>query len=183
MPLFAALLRGINVGANKRMKMEALRKVFVELGHVAVKTYLQSGNVVFRSAASDRGKLARGIEAGIEKAFGFHSDVILRSASELRQAIASNPFAGRPDLDAAKLLVIFLDGRLPAAEAKALRELDAAPDEIWPLASEIFIYYPDGMGRSKLDRSMGKVLKTNGTARNWRTTNALLAMIETAEEQ
>jgi uncharacterized protein (DUF1697 family) len=183
MPVQVALLRGINVGANKRMKMEALRKVFAELGLEGAQTYLQSGNVVFRSKESDKAKLAKRIETAIEQAFGFHSDIILRSAAEVRKVIASNPFADRPSLDPAKLLVLFLNERITAAELEALRHLDVPPDEVLPCETEVYIYYPNGMGRSKLDAAIAKVLKTNGTGRNWRSTLNILAMMEKLEER
>jgi uncharacterized protein (DUF1697 family) len=183
MSVHVALLRGINVGANKRMKMEALRKVFAELGLEGAQTYLQSGNVVFQSKETDKAKLAKRIETAIEEAFGFHSDIILRSAAEVRQVIASDPFADRLDLDPAKLLVLFLGRPLTAAEVKALRQLNVPPDEVLPDETEIYIYYPNGMGRSKLDVAMAKVLKTNGTGRNWRSTLNILSMMERLEER
>ena len=163
MPVHVALLRGINVGAHKRMSMEALRKVFTDLSLDDVQTHLQSGNVVFRSKKGDNSKLSKRIEAAIEQAFGFHSDVILRSETELRQAIGANPFADRSDLDPSRLLVLFLDGRLSTVEIEAVRALNVPPDEARPLETEIYVYYPNGMGRSKLDAALGKVLKTKGT--------------------
>ena len=183
MPVYVALLRGINVGTAKRMKMDALRKVFQELEFEDPQTYLQSGNVVFRSTETNAAKLAQRIEARIEQAFGFHSDVFLRTAEELRQAISANPFSDRPDLDPAKLLILFLAGPLSASEARMVSGLQVPPDEIRPAETEIYTYYPNGMGRSKLDAALAKVLKTNGTGRNLRSATNILAMMDKAGER
>lgn len=178
MPVLVALLRAVNVGPNNRMKMEALRHVFAEVGIEGAQTYLQSGNVVFPSTELSSVQLARRIEVRIEHAFGFHSDVILRSHDEIRRVIAENPFGARKGLEPAKLAVLFFPGAISAKEKNELAELSTGPEEIAAAASELYIYYPSGMGRSKLDAALGKALKTSPTARNWNSVTNIFAMME-----
>jgi uncharacterized protein (DUF1697 family) len=176
MATFVALLRGVNLAAHKRMKMDALREAFRKLDFEDPRTYLQSGNVVFCSLERNREKLSRRIEEGIEATFGFHSDVILRSVEEMRKVVAANPFADRAGIEPAKLAVVFLAAKPPAA---ALNGVKAEPEELVLVGSELFIYYPNGMGRSKLNSgSIDRALKTSGTARNWNSVTNILAMME-----
>src|SRR5215472_10120780 len=108
MPVVISLLRGVNLGGRNKVKMEALRGLYESLGMQNVQTHIQSGNVVFRTKERDLARLSRLIEGGIEKKFGFRTDVILRTPAELREVIARNPFAQRPAVDPSRLLVTFL---------------------------------------------------------------------------
>src|SRR5258707_10026031 len=110
MPVIVSMLRGVNVGGNHKVKMEALRALYESLGFTGVQTYIQSGNVVFRTRATGLAALGKKIEDGIEGAFGFRPAVILRTAEELRAAIAGCPFAAREGMEPGKLLVTFLSG-------------------------------------------------------------------------
>src|ERR1700691_374230 len=100
-----SLLRGVNVGGKRKIKMEALRALYESLGLRGAQTLLQSGNVVFRTDRKDLVSLTKQIEDAIERKFGFHSDVVLRTSTELRDVIAKNPFAKRAGVAARKLLV------------------------------------------------------------------------------
>lgn len=181
MPALAAFLRGINVGPHKRMKMDALRKLFADLGFEEATTYLQSGNVVFQSAEPSSPKLVRQIEEGIEQAFGFRSEVILRTAEQMREVVDANPFAGRDGIEPSKLLVLFFATPISAEEKRAVQQFYADPEEIAVRDSELYIYYPSGIGRSKLDGKLGKALKTSATGRNWNSVvNVLALMSKTA---
>lgn len=173
-----ALLRGINVGSAKRLKMDALRGLFESLGLADAQTYLQSGNVIFESTEKNLGQLGKRIEAGIEETFGFHSDVILRTASQLDNVIQKNPFTARENIDPAKLLVLFLAFEPSAADASALRAIDTAPEQVFLSGSEVYIYYPNGMGRSKMP-ALDKILKTTGTGRNWNSVTNILTVMRT----
>jgi uncharacterized protein (DUF1697 family) len=115
---FICLIRGVNVGGNKLLKMDALRTLCDAIGVKGAKTYLQSGNVVFRSNV-DRGMLTKRIEEGIRKATGFEAKVILRTAGEIRDVIAGNPFVTGPQRNPKALLVAFLGGPV-SKDAKAL---------------------------------------------------------------
>ena len=111
MTAVVALLRGVNVGGHNKIGMDALREICAALNVRNPQTYIQSGNVVFGTAERNLIQLARCIEDGIEKRFGFRPHVILRTCSEMREVIARNPFATRLGLEPAKLAVFFLRGR------------------------------------------------------------------------
>lgn len=179
MPVYAALLRGVNVGSSKRMKMHELRGVFESLSLPNAQTYLQSGNVIFESAELELDPIAGRIEAAIESSFGFHSDVILRSADQMEAVVAKNPFASVADTDTSKLLVYFLK-REPSADAsRSLQDLKAAPEKVVLSGKEVYIHYPNGQGQSKLP-PMDKQLKVSGTARNWNSVTNILAIMKKA---
>src|SRR6266496_4832344 len=108
MPIYIAMLRGINVGAHKRMKMDKLRSCCESLGFEQVKTYIQSGNVVLRAAKTSTTALSKEIEESILSSFGFAVDVISRTRDELGRTIAANPFLKENGIDPAKLHVVFL---------------------------------------------------------------------------
>ena len=118
MTVFVAFLRGINVGGNKTISMATLQTVFESLGFSAVKTHLNSGNVVFVTSGSDRERLAKTIETAVEKEFGFRAVVLLRSAVDLRNAVVKNPFREAAEKDPSHLVVMFLAG-IPANEGCA----------------------------------------------------------------
>ncbi len=99
MTVVISLLRGVNIGGHHKIKMNALRDLYESLGFPGAQTYLQSGNVVFRTKAGDTSKLARRIEDAIEKAFGFRPVVVPRTSSDLRDVISRNPFAERRGID------------------------------------------------------------------------------------
>jgi uncharacterized protein (DUF1697 family) len=174
------LLRGINVGGHNKIKMDALRNLYEELGFQSPRTYVQSGNVVF--GAKDKKLKPKVLEDAIEKAFGFRPAVVLRTSAELRQTVAANPFAKREGINPGLLLVSFLTDA-PTKEALAvLQNIPIGPEELYAAGREIFIYFPGGMGRSKFPwASMDKILKTTATGRNLRTVNALLGMAEEME--
>ena len=127
MPVIVSLLRGVNVGGNNKVKMDALRKLYESLGLRRVETFIQSGNVVFESDARDTGRLARRIEAAIEKQFGFGCDVVLRTADEIRGALKRNPFGERQRIDPAKLLITFLGAEPDREGCAKLSAMDIAP--------------------------------------------------------
>src|SRR5947209_18660919 len=105
MPVVISMLRGVNLAAHNRIKMEALRAVYKRLGLRDSQSYVQSGNVVFTTEEPDLVGLAARIENAIQRSFGFQTVVIVRTPSELRSVIARNPFAGRQGIDPRKLLV------------------------------------------------------------------------------
>lgn len=182
MGVVISMLRGVNLAAHKRIKMDALRELYESLGLREPQTYVQSGNVLFKTREQHLGKLAKRIEDAIEKSFGFRADVILRTTAELRQAIANNPFATRKNIDPARLLVTFLAGD-PGEEAREkLRQIKADPEELWIEGRDLFIYFPNGLARPKLSIPLiERTLKTSGTGRNWNSARKLLEMAEAME--
>jgi uncharacterized protein (DUF1697 family) len=179
MPVYVFMLRGINVGPHKRMKMDALRQSFEDLGFEQVKTYIQSGNVVFKAANASPSKLSKMIEEKIRSDFGFSVPVILRTADELAAAIAGNPFLKEPGIDTEKLHVMFLS-HAPAIEAiKQLSALASPPQRLQCLSKEIYFYLPNGVAESVLMKApVDRILSVTSTARNWRTVNQLSQMCQ-----
>ncbi len=164
------------------IKMDALRALYQSLGLQHVQTYVQSGNIVFRTDASEFLALASHIEQEIEGGFGFKPAVILRTLQQLREVVAENPFAKRRDITPDKLLITFLAVDLGQDAQDTLARLEVHPEEMRVRPSELYIYYPDGMGRSKLPiRAIDKILGTPGTSRNWNSVLKLLAMAESLE--
>lgn len=176
------LLRGINVGGHHQIKMDALRALCESLGLRDVRTHLQSGNVVFKATVRNPASLRKRIEDAIEREFGFHSDVVLRSTAELRQAAAANPFVKRPGMEPNRLAVHFLAAD-PCAEARdAVLRIKVDPEELRIGACELYIYYTNGMARPRLSMPLiEKTLKTSGTSRNWNTVQKLLEIAEALE--
>ncbi len=177
-----ALLRAVNVGGRNRIGMDDLRSICESLGLRDVETYVQSGNAVFRTAAGSLDRLAARMEDAIGKRLGFRPAVILRTAPELRETIARNPFAARGGLDPARLLVTFLAAE-PSAEARAkLAAIRASPEEMHLAGRELFVYYPNGAGRSKFPQAaVERALKIAGTARNWNTVTKLAGIAQRIE--
>jgi uncharacterized protein (DUF1697 family) len=168
MPAYVALLRGINVGGNRVIKMADLREVFVAADAIDVTTYIQSGNVVFTHAVRSEPTLAADLETRIAKAAGFPVSVVLRTAGQLARVIEDSPF---PDADADHVHVAFLAAR-PPASAPTIDTGAFAPERFAAVGRELYLYLPDGMGRSKLAAAIlakPKAIGARGTARNWRT--------------
>ena len=181
MPAIICLLRGVNIGGHNKIGMDSLRDICSSLKLRSPQTYIQSGNVVFATTGKDLGKLARRIEDCIEKGHRFRPSVMLRTAAELRNVIARNPFAARKNIDPAKLVVSFL-AEVPAAEtAKRISEIKVGPEELHVIGRELYIYFPDGQGRSKLPTALDRAARIPATARNWNTVMKLLAMAEELE--
>jgi uncharacterized protein (DUF1697 family) len=166
------LLRGVNVGGHNKLEMKALRALCESLKLSNVQTYVQSGNVVFQARDKDLDALARGIEGAIEKSFGFRPSIVLRTLAEMRDAVERNPFAGREGIEPGKLLCVFLGGE-PAGPLKPVTE------EVHLSRRELYIYFPDGQGKSKLSFTpLGKIA---WTGRNWNTVTKLLEMAASLE--
>jgi uncharacterized protein (DUF1697 family) len=182
MAVIISMLRGVNLAGKRKIKMEALRALYESLGLRDAQTLLQSGNAVFRTARKDLVALTKEIESAIERKFGFHSDVFLRTSSELREVIARNPFAKRTGIDASKFLVSFLASD-PGEEARDnVRRIKAEPEELRIDGREVYIYFSNGLARPKLSMALvERTLKTSWTGRNWNTVRKLLEMAEGLE--
>jgi uncharacterized protein (DUF1697 family) len=181
MPAYAALLRGINIGGHNKVPMAELREVCGRLGLGEVATYIQSGNVVFTTGLAEAADLAGEMEGAIADAFGLKVPVVLRSAAQLKAVLSDNPFiqAGR---DAALVSVGFLaavpePARLSDLLAHPLATADPGGDEFVVQDGEVFLYHPNGYGRSKLTNSFfDRRLATLMTVRNWKTVMTLVEM-------
>ena len=182
MPVVISLLRGVNLAAHNRIKMDALCSIYTSLKLEGPRTYVQSGNVIFKTKEPNLKSLAATIQRALERKAGVRCEVILRTPEEWRSAIARSPFAGRRELNPASLLVDFLVSE-PSAEAWAkVLALKPDPEEMHLIGRELHIYYPKGMGKSKLQwASLEKKLGVTGTARNWNSVLRILALAEEME--
>lgn len=182
MAVIVSMLRGVNVGGHNQIKMDALRALFLSLKLRDAQTYVQSGNVIFRTEERDLDRLAKRIQSGIERRFGFGPDVVLRTCSELRDVVARNPFAKRRDIDPKRFLITFLASH-PGAEArKKALAIEMAPEELHIDGRELFIYYTNGLARPKVPwMAIVKALETTGTGRNWNSVTKLLEIAEKME--
>lgn len=174
---YIALLRGINVGRNKRIKMADLVKAFESAGFRNVKTYVQSGNVIFEHNSSSAAEIAENIEKIIGQTFRFYVNVFIRTESELENIVKLNPFIKETDIEFDKLHVTFLSD-MP--DPKAVFNLDINKDEnekFEVIGREVYLYCPNGYARTKLKNDVfEKKLDTVATTRNWKTTNKLLEL-------
>jgi len=166
MTAFIALLRAVNVGGTGALPMSELRDLCEALGFKGARTYIQSGNVVLESRASEA-KVKAALEAALAAKLGKPVGVMVRTAAEMAAVLAGNPY---PHGKASHTYVMFFD------EAPAQGVLDGvvAPDgeELAVGAREIYVHYANGMGTSKLKVPGAKV----GTARNMNTVARLVAM-------
>jgi uncharacterized protein (DUF1697 family) len=172
-PTYAALLRGINVGRNKRIAMADLRALVEGLGHESVRTHLQSGNIVFHSPKRSARPLETAIERAIAAELGLEVTVMVRRADELAAVVEASPFAGRTD-DPKKIHVAFLSEAPKAAAVKGFGADEFAPDELEVVGREVHLLYPKGYAQTKLTNAvLEKNLGVRATTRNWRTVKAL----------
>ncbi len=177
MPTYIAMLRGINVGPGKIVKMERLRASFEALGFDGVKTYVQSGNVIFESEQKSPAGLSNKIEEKIQRDFGFTVPVLLKTSKEIDQIVSDNPLLKEKGIDHSKLHVTFLSDAPPKTAVKVLEALATDRERFCISNREIYLYCPDGYGNTKLsNNAIEKKLSVVATTRNWRTVNTLLEM-------
>jgi uncharacterized protein (DUF1697 family) len=168
------MLRGINVSGHKKLKMGELKKLYESLGFSDVQTYIQSGNVIFKSSGKDVSKLASSINEKIKEIFGLDVGVIIRTKDELEQLIANNPFAKK---DESKLYVTFLSAIPTNVPTDEISKVKNKAEEFFVTDQAVYLFCPYGYGRSKLSNTLfEKKLKVSATTRNWETVKALLNM-------
>jgi uncharacterized protein (DUF1697 family) len=183
MTVYVSMLRAVNVGGTSRIKMDALRAVYESIGLKDVRTLLQSGNVVFRSAIADRQKLVKRIRQEIERQLELDVEVILRTLAEIASIVERGPVLS-PRADSAKLHVMFLADVPDAGAQAALAKWHKGPEMLEMRGPEIYLYYPEGVGRSKLSGAViESKLNTSGTARNWNTLQKVLDTARALERQ
>jgi len=181
MARYVAFLRGINLGAKRRVPMEELRRVLEEAGYDDVRTLAQSGNVVLSSGAT-AAALERDLATTLQDAFGLGIGVVVRSHAELADVVARDPIGSHAD-DPARYQVSFLSAEPEPARVRELERADVAPERVAVLGREVYAWHPNGVGRSELaklitDRRLGVEV----TARNWRTVTKLLELASQADE-
>ncbi|HET8697699.1 MAG TPA: DUF1697 domain-containing protein, partial [Gammaproteobacteria bacterium] len=178
MTVYASMLRAVNVGGTSVIRMDALKRVYESLGLRQVRTLLNSGNVLFVSSVTDRARLAKRITQEIERRFDLRVELLLRTLEELEMLVERGPALSERQ-DPSKLLVMFLDGVPDKKAQAALLKVHKGPELIEIRGPEIYLYYPNGVGRSKLTNAFIEAeLGCAGTARNW---NTLRKLVEAGE--
>ncbi len=175
MNTYIALLRGINVGGNHKLPMKALAALLEGMGLHNVKTYIQSGNVIFQSERSDVATLEKEITAAIQRDHGFAPQTFVLAAPTLQAALAANPFP-EGEAEPKSLHLFFLDGIPQKLNTDALNAVKKENERFALIDKVFYLHAPDGIGRSKLAEIAGKGWGVAITARNWRTSATLLAM-------
>ena len=173
---YAAFLRGINVGGKNKIKMEILREVCAALGFENVKTYINSGNIVFETVKADDKKLGDRIEKAIEQEFALKIRTMVRSRGEIEEIVENNPFNGQFENDK-DLHVFFLDEELPEEKCDLLLSNNSATEMFAVRGREIYCHLRVSVLDSLMGKDyIGKKLKVSATARNWRTVNKILEL-------
>ncbi|MEO6097591.1 MAG: DUF1697 domain-containing protein [Fibrobacteria bacterium] len=179
MTINIALLRGINVSGHKPVPMADLKAMFAKLGFKDAKTYIQSGNVVFRNEGKDPGKSAKVIEAGILKTFGYEVPVIVRTADQMAAVVKANPWRKKKLAESERVHISYLDQAPSKEAAAALSLVPGGKDELILAGTEAFILARGGYGNCVFSNSLlEKKLKVRSTTRNLETTMKLLALTE-----
>ena len=176
MTSYVALLRGVNLGGHKMVAMAELRAMLELLGFSDVKTLLQSGNAVFRGPAKPPARLEQQLEAAMPQHFGMSCDYHVRTAAELRDVMDASPMKAEAKRDPSRMIVAFYKAPLDTAAVKAAQAAIDGPEIVRVDGRHLYMYYPDGQGSSRAGAVVGKILKVNGTARNWNTLLKLAAL-------
>ncbi len=179
MTTYITLLRGINVGGQKKILMKDLMTLYESMDFKNVKTYVQSGNVVFESHLEDQNDLAGIIEKKILETFGFPVSIIIRTADELKQIILNNPFIKKKGFDESKLYATFFSD-IPSDKLlnEALKIKDEK-DRFFISGREAYLFCPGGYGKTKFSNNFfEKKLDITATTRNWNTVRTLMEMVE-----
>jgi uncharacterized protein (DUF1697 family) len=174
---YLALLRGINVGGKNKLPMKDLTGMFATAGCADVRSYIQSGNVLFKAAPALAAQLPAAIAARIAERFGYQTPVVLRTAAELADVVAGNPFL-KQGADEGLLHVLFLTSLPTPDRISTLDPGRSPPDAFVVKGREVYLQLPNGVARSKLTNAyFDAKLKTTSTGRNWRTVNKLYTLM------
>ena len=179
METYISILRGINVSGQKLIKMDALRKLYENLGFGQVTTYVQSGNIIFTSSNADTRELERQISLQIEKETGWKVPVIVLTFNKLKQIIDNNPFTKAPNNNPAFMHITFLWSAPFPYDSVSIENKKQPEEKIAFSDDAVYLYCPDGYGKTKLTNNFFEAkLKINATTRNWKTTNELLKIAQ-----
>ena len=175
MTTLIALLRGINIGGNHPLPMDELSALLTGMGMCDVRTYIQSGNVVFRCAVKNKTTLAAKITAAIEAQYGFAPYVLLLDAAELRKAMKGNPYP-EAEADPKSLSLLFLAETPQHPDLKSLEALKTDSERFKLIGKVFYLHAPEGFGRSRLAARVEKLLGVAASGRNWNTVCKLAEM-------
>jgi uncharacterized protein (DUF1697 family) len=175
MHTYISFLRGVNMTGHNVIKMTELALLYNSLGFIDAKTYIQSGNVIFSTAEClSEHAISEKIEKSIMAKFSYDIPVMIRSVHDLRTILAVNPFLDENNFDPSKMAVMFLHEKAVEEQIRKVENIDYPPDKFSIIGREIYVYCPNGFGRTKLytnffENKMG----VTGTARNWKTVSTL----------
>jgi len=172
---YISILRGINVSGQKKIKMADLTSLYELLSFRKVVTYIQSGNVIFDAETKDKSELKSRIEKTIEARYKFHVPVEIRTNGEIENIIKNSPF-GTIDLveNGTKVLVTFLSSKPADVKVSDIQKYVAAPEKLLVKGKEVYLYCPNGYGKSKLSNTfLERKLGVEATTRNWKTVHKL----------
>ncbi|GHE01351.1 DUF1697 domain-containing protein [Streptomyces alanosinicus] len=178
MTTYAALLRGINVGGSKKVPMAELRTLLTGLGLTGVRTHLQSGQAVFTAGQGDEESLAAELSRAIEERFGFPVDVLVRDHAYLRAVVEDCPFPAA-DLEPKQLHVTYFSASVTPDRYAEIDQAAHLPEEFRLGDRCLYLYAPNGLGRSKLGEALFRQRLTKGliaTSRNWNTVVKLVEL-------
>jgi uncharacterized protein (DUF1697 family) len=179
MAIYLSLLRGINIGGHKKIKMSDLKALYESLRFGQVTTYIQSGNVLFSAEMDETDDvLSLLISKAIEDRFGFDVPVVIRTKEEMQQIVAQNPFAEEAETAPDKLVVMFLDSIPDIATLEKIKTKITDNSRFAFIGNTLYFFYPDGYGQTKWHSNFfEKQLRTTVTARNWATTCKLAKLL------
>lgn len=177
MQTYIAILRGINVSGHKMIKMEALRNILEDLKFKNIKTYIQSGNIVFQDKKTDTDVLAKKIAKTISENFNFEVPVMVKEEKEFIDVLNNNPFLTKRKEDISKLHVTFLSDVPEKVNVDKIKEGSYQSDEFIIKEKAVYLFCPDGYGNTKLNNTFFEnKLKVTATTRNWKTITELVNM-------
>jgi uncharacterized protein (DUF1697 family) len=177
--VYIALLRGVNLGPHKRVAMSDLRALMTRLGYEDGQSLLNSGNLVFRARVKSPADLERVLETETKSRLGVETQYFVRTVEQWKDVIAKNPMRKEAASDPGHLVVGCLKDAPDARAAKALDAAIPGREIARVVGHQVYIYYPDGIGTSKLTASIvDRALGTRGTARNWNTVTKLGGLVE-----
>jgi uncharacterized protein (DUF1697 family) len=176
---YIALLRGINVGGNRKIKMADLKKILIEIGLEQVQTYIQSGNVVFFYKKEKTELLSEMIKKAVKEAYGFDIETITFEVADFRAIVENMPFeVNETNIKTFHIMML----KTAVEEDGIVEKLDkyiTTGEIIQPTKKVLYLQYPNGFGRSKLTNNVvEKTLKISSTTRNWRTMNKILGLCD-----
>ena len=179
MKTYIALLRGINVSGQKKIRMANLKAHLEELGWEGIQTYIQSGNIIFRSTDNNPGQLAQAIKQKLQDKYGFEVPTLVLASRKLMDIIINNPFTRDPGTAANRLYVTFLFNTPREDLSVKLQALKEYNENFIQDDKIIFLYYPDGYARAVMgNNAFEQALKVEATTRNWKTVNKLYEMTQ-----
>ena len=177
MATYISMLRGINVLGHNLIKMSDLQALCRDVGFSKVRTYIQSGNLIFEAPKSPADKISSRIVKAIHKAYGFSVSNFVITPKTLRQVIDNNPFLKKRGIDRSKLHVTFLSARPQETNLEKINDLPRGDEAFHCVGKAMYLYCPHGYGRTKLtNNTIERLLAVSGTTRNWRTVSKIYEM-------